>query len=234
MSIRFRFGIWFKFIKQIRGAIVIVDLHSRITDGIQVFTTPVDPVGEITLVRGTVIEGQRWSETHVSGSGGGVVIGGYGAMSSSVKSNVKNKQEIWLELENGQQMQFVLNADKFAARPNQRLSVAVYRNVENNKRTVISYYNHDTDLHFDDDSGIINKSAAILIFMVVFSFTPLVIITVPAMMYWGYKKIKNHKKYKTHDTPKKIFINRVREINRDINPENVRVLESGTVSDVAL
>lgn len=87
---------------------------------------------------GVVVGGQKWSETHVGGGGGGIVIGGIGLGSSRTHSRVENKQEVWLRYDSGREECYVTSNDNVKMREGHTVTAVMANG------NCVAMYNHDT------------------------------------------------------------------------------------------
>jgi hypothetical protein len=106
------------------------------------------------VVSGVIIENNVWSETHVSGGGGGSTPFG-GVHVSSVKSRVVERQKIWLQGDDGQQFEMNYRNNDLPCRYGHRLSFYYMRakraaDKPKNWHLVLTY-NHETQSHYRDD-----------------------------------------------------------------------------------
>lgn len=77
----------------------------------------------LEAVRGRVMDAQVWSETHVRGSGSGVVVKGFGVGSSKTTSTVVNRREACIEAEDGLQIVEAFSADAVTLMPGQEVTL---------------------------------------------------------------------------------------------------------------
>jgi hypothetical protein len=77
------------------------------------------------LFTGTVMSSSKWSETHVSSSGGGGYLhGGSGQVSApTVSSTVKSKHEFWVQTPDGHQIPVQLTDADFPLMPGQLITL---------------------------------------------------------------------------------------------------------------
>ncbi|WP_336810979.1 hypothetical protein [Bosea sp. MMO-172] len=78
---------------------------------------------ELEALRVRVMDAQVWSETHVSGSGSGVMVKGFGVGSSKTTSTVVNKREVCFEAEDGLQIVEEFDAGKVTLMPGQDVTL---------------------------------------------------------------------------------------------------------------
>ncbi len=80
-----------------------------------------------TTVTGSVIENRQWSETHISGGGGGTTPLG-NIHIDKIKSSTVQKQSVWIEDENGRQFEMSYTGDeKVAMRQGHRMTFVYVR-----------------------------------------------------------------------------------------------------------
>lgn len=97
------------------------------------------------LVEGTVKETNSWTETNVSGGGGSTVMmagWGYGSQ-KNVRSVTHNFLEFWVQMENGHERCYKVNANKVKIRPDQ--SVKVIEMADDNNHEALLVYNQSDD-----------------------------------------------------------------------------------------
>jgi len=86
------------------------------------------PAGQMWLdvVEGEVVSQQKWSETHVRGSGGGGYINqGSGQIASTqIVSSTSEQLEFWVKADDGKETAFRLSDVDMAVRPGQRVRIA--------------------------------------------------------------------------------------------------------------
>lgn len=74
-------------------------------------------------VCGTVVDAHIWSETHVRGSGSGVMVKGFGVGSSKTTSTMVNKREACIETADGVQIVEAFGADAVTLMPGQEVTL---------------------------------------------------------------------------------------------------------------
>jgi len=77
----------------------------------------------LEAVRGRVMDAQVWSETHVRGSGSGVMVRGFGVGSSKTTSTVVNRREVCIEAEDGLQIVEAFGANQVTLMPGQEVTL---------------------------------------------------------------------------------------------------------------
>lgn len=100
------------------------------------------PGASLALRTGNVMGDKIWSETHVSGSGGGVMIKGFGVGSSSTRSHVVNKREFWVRFDSGTEKSFTFNANVAKVREGQTLTFVMLESAK--RESALAFYNHGT------------------------------------------------------------------------------------------
>ena len=99
------------------------------------------PAGEMWLdvVEGEVVSQQKWSETHVRGSGGGGYINqGSGHISSTqITSSTSEQLEFWVKSDDGKETAFRLSDVDMAVRPGQRMRIASGAKASTKQSTVL-------------------------------------------------------------------------------------------------
>ncbi len=107
------------------------------------------------ILTGTVLETTRWSETHVSGGGGGgYMYNGHGSSYvNPVTSTTVRHSEIWIRDDEGNEEQLRFSTVEVPVRAGQRLSAICARPIRKTKRNydIISYYNVTTNRGVHDD-----------------------------------------------------------------------------------
>ena len=96
----------------------------------------------VVLKTGTVLGDKIWSESHVSGGGGGIMIQGYGVGKTSTKTEVLNKREFWIQFTDGTEQVFTLDAQKIQVRPGQVVTLVLVKT--RRKEVLMNIYNHNT------------------------------------------------------------------------------------------
>lgn len=97
------------------------------------------------LVEGTIKETNTWTETNVSGGGGStVMMGGWGYGSQKgVRSVTHNFLEFWVQMENGHERCYKVNANKVKIRPDQSVKIIEIANDKNHEALLV--YNQSDD-----------------------------------------------------------------------------------------
>ncbi len=99
----------------------------------------------------TVLKTSRWSDTYVSGSGS-QSVGGYGGHvsgggSMSIDSRVIQNNEVWFQIDDGGEYQYIFSGDQanVALREGQRVSFIDCRD-EKGQETICGIVNHTTGI----------------------------------------------------------------------------------------
>jgi hypothetical protein len=95
------------------------------------------------LRNGVILGDQIWSETKVSGNGGGLMVNGIGVASSRTRSTITNKREIWIRFDDGTEQSITVIADRVRVRTGQRVTL-VYGKV-GKQEPIMSLHNHSTN-----------------------------------------------------------------------------------------
>lgn len=98
----------------------------------------------LTSVRGRVMATQVWSETHVKGSGSGVMVKGVGVGSSKTTSTVVNKREVCIVAEDGLQIVEEFNADAVQLMPDQEVTLIRAAKSATAEPVTVGIHNHGT------------------------------------------------------------------------------------------
>lgn len=94
-------------------------------------------------ISGTVIGGETWSQTHVSGKSTGIRVGGFGTSSGRTTSTVTNVALVWVQTDDGREVAVRTNPDRFATRDGHRVSMSLL--VRNSgPGFMVAGYNHST------------------------------------------------------------------------------------------
>lgn len=99
----------------------------------------------LEIYSGRVMDEKMWSESHVSGGGGGgLTVAGYGASSTRrVKTRVVNKREIWLKLDDGSELAVEVDADRVKVRKGQYITaITMSKGRRRGEKMPILVYNH--------------------------------------------------------------------------------------------
>lgn len=99
---------------------------------------------ELQALRVRIVDAQVWSETHVRGSGSGVVVKGFGVGSSKTTSTVVNKREVCFEAEDGLQIVEEFNAAAVTLMPGQEVTLIRASKAGSFEPTTIALRNHST------------------------------------------------------------------------------------------
>jgi hypothetical protein len=102
---------------------------------------------EFSGVSGDVIDQQKYSETHVSSSGGGGYVGPHGGHVSapSIHSTAVTKQEFWLKADDGGEKAIQLSGVDVAIRTGQKITLISAKRVDKNDSYPIALINHTTN-----------------------------------------------------------------------------------------
>jgi hypothetical protein len=96
----------------------------------------------LTSVRGRVMATQVWSETHVKGSGSGLMVKGFGVGSSKTTSTVVNKREVCIEAQDGLQVIEEFHADKIQLMPDQEVTFIRAARRPTDEPVTVAIHNH--------------------------------------------------------------------------------------------
>ncbi len=99
-------------------------------------------------VTGEVLGNDKYSETHVSSSGGGGYVGQYGGHISApqVSSRTTTNQEIWIKTESGSEKSIQLKGYDIPMRPGHKITVISAGNKDANPLNLRRYLCHNVDL----------------------------------------------------------------------------------------
>lgn len=119
------------------------------------FVSPFGQEGWLNGVYGTVVDTKKWSETHVSSSGGGGYVhpkhGGL-VRAAQVHSTVETKGELWIKTAAGKEVQIF---GDIPARPGHRVGV-IWGGPKGKKGSDIYWINETTNKHDIIRSQIVN------------------------------------------------------------------------------
>ena len=106
---------------------------------------PNSNIFDFYVFTGTIVEKSRWSETHISGGGGGgYTYDGHGSSYvNPIQSTTVTQGEIWLQDDDGNQEDFRFHGAEIPCREGQRMSVIGARasRKPNNLYQMFNYYN---------------------------------------------------------------------------------------------
>lgn len=98
---------------------------------------------KFTVISGTVVDSEIWSQTHVKGSSSGISINGVGGSVGTTRSSVRNLTQIWVRTDDGGEVAVQTNPDWFSVRAGHRVTVLVERKGGASVRLVAGL-NHNT------------------------------------------------------------------------------------------
>lgn len=101
-------------------------------------------------VTGEVLGNDKYSETHVSSSGGGGYVGQYGGHISApqVSSRTTTNQEIWIKTESGSEKSIQLKGYDIPMRPGHKITVISAGNKDADSHWYTAIVNHSTEKHW--------------------------------------------------------------------------------------
>lgn len=117
----------------------------------------------ISSVKGRVLATQVWSETHVRGSGSGVVVKGFGVGSSKTTSTVVNQREICIQTDNGGELIERLNANAIGVMPDQTVVVVRAAKSDRKEGKTVGVLNCSTGEKFIDTSSLFLRMKLLLV-----------------------------------------------------------------------